>query len=208
MLWLCLLVLVLMFDRFVFQRLGVQGVLDASPDASVLNVGCHDDGARLRTTFLDNVLNIDIAIQEGYEYKADALFDARLPWPLRCDAAVLADMLEHQYDHEITAIFTNAREAGANRLVLTWPEDDFFWRDGLVGVSDSMGYRSHCNHITLRKMSKFLKHTGYEICTAVAGDQGLEHGGVVYRVPSRCVLACQAGFEFSLGVDPLGGSLS
>lgn len=195
------------FDRFVFQRMGVQGVVDWNPRAKVLNVGCHDDGAKLRTTFLDNVLNTDIEIQPGYDYKADLLFDARLPWPVRCDGAVLADMLEHHYDHEIVAIFSEARDAGACCLVLTWPEDDFFWRDGLIGVSDSMGYRSHCNLITLKKMSKLLKHVGFEVCCAVAGDQGLEYSGTVYRVPSRGVLAAQAGFEFGLGVDPLGGSL-
>ena len=136
-------------DRMTYQRQKVQETTGV-----VLNVGCHVDPAGLKTIAPDRVFNCDIRVQPGYDYEIDYAFDARERWPFEDDSVelvVIADVMEHWYDHEIEAVLAEARRV-SEKLCLTVPYDDLLQDE----IDPEAQPRSHCNTIDESKLKLLL----------------------------------------------------
>lgn len=143
-------------DRFQFMRDCV-----SRTGGLVLNVGCHVDGANLKANWPMRVLNCDVAVQQGYAYDVDILFDARHRWPFADDEAemvVLGDILEHMYDHEIVYVLREAARV-AWKVCITVPHDEYL-RDP---IDRDAAYRAHCNTIDRTKIERLLDETGWDV---------------------------------------------
>lgn len=125
----------------------------------VLNVGCHVDGPGLKNR--ETVLNCDVAVQEGYDYRVDVFFDAREPWPFEDDAVelvVLGDILEHFYDEEMVRVLSEARRV-SQKVCITVPRDDL-----LADTIDfGPAYKSHCNTVSEDSMRYNLAQAGWYV---------------------------------------------
>lgn len=114
--------------RFPYQQEAARRALEEE-DGLVLNVGCNDDPAKLKTLDDLRVVNCDLFAVDAVLDQANAVdqvFDAaREEWPFEsCTAAlvVLGDILEHLTPEEIGGTLREARRVG-RRLCITVPED-------------------------------------------------------------------------------------
>jgi hypothetical protein len=143
-------------DRYQFMRDCV-----STTTRTVLNVGCHIDGAGLRMMAPYRVINCDIQVQPGYDYIVDSFFDVRGEWPFTdrsVELVVLADILEHLYDLEIAAALGSARRV-SEKLCVTVPHDTLLQDE----IDPEAGYKAHCNTIDEEHIKRLIELTAWEI---------------------------------------------
>jgi hypothetical protein len=115
--------------QWLFQRRYVVG--------RILNVGCNNDGAKLREHF--GAVNVDLSLKDdasGDLIPADVLADARsLPFrPASFNTIVLGELLEHFTDADAVRTIEGARAlmntspvpggTAVGRVIITIPHDD------------------------------------------------------------------------------------
>src|SRR4051812_11108076 len=109
-------------DRFDFQR----GMVELHP-GTVLNVGCNEDPAHLRSRYGDRVVNCDAYLDNnGVPYPIDVMFDCTEDtWPFddqSVDLVVFGDIIEHFYPDECQRALAEANRV-AKAVCITVPED-------------------------------------------------------------------------------------
>ena len=118
-------------DRFAFQRECVE-----KTTGKVLNVGCKEDPAGLKSSFPERVVNLDIrdyddAIWHTEQRKTpipvDVIADATLfPWPFEdgaFDLVIFGDMLEDLPDDGCQMRMVVEAHRVGKHLCITTPED-------------------------------------------------------------------------------------
>lgn len=116
--------------RFTYQSEAVAKALKNSPGKLVLNVGCNDDPASLKSLNTEKVVNCDLYDFDPHLKRpnnVDELFDCgKDVWPFEgksVSCVVLGDIVEHLQPNERLHAFREANRV-SDRLVVTCPNDD------------------------------------------------------------------------------------
>jgi predicted SAM-dependent methyltransferase len=169
------------FDRFEYQRWVVSQV-----PGKVLNVGCNEDPAKLKTIFGERVVNCDIADTDyalDRPNDVDVLFDAaREKWPFADDEAelvVMGDIIEHLRPDDAEGALVEARRVG-KMLCVTVPCET---RPEELGRQAPEGneYQFHQTTVTRDYLDALLERTGWEPFELLEVDYGFLPLGFVLR---------------------------
>ena len=146
----------------------------------VINVGCKEDPAALKSSLGERVINADICeidTDSGLPINIDVLMDCREPWPFEDDYAelvIMAEIIEHLYVQETIDALKEARRV-APKLVLTLPYDftlplDY---DGPGLWKHSSGARGHCTGWSEPILRDVLDKVGYTVKEWQTMDYGI-----------------------------------
>lgn len=146
-------------ERFGFQRNCL-----ANTTGIVLNVGCDEDPARLKSIAPDRVINCDINTYNEHMQRPnliDVVMDVREPWPFPdnfAELTIFGDILEHLYPSEAVGALSEARRV-SSKLCLTVPEDSRWEEDGVA--TDAQGGRTHCTTWDEEHVCMLLEESGW-----------------------------------------------
>lgn len=144
--------------RFPYQRAQAENTTGI-----VLNIGCYDDPAEIKSVDPSRVLNCDINKYEGFA-EVDVVMDIRETWPFSdasVELVILGDIIEHLFYPEALESLTEARRV-SQKLCITVPEDTR--HEGTeVYEQDEAGARPHCYTWTEERLKKLLSETGWTV---------------------------------------------
>ena len=164
------------------QRFDFQNAAVAHAKGIVLNVGCNEDPAGLRSRWGSKVVNCDLEAWDSTMDRAnpvDEIFDATVfPWPFRDDAAhtvILGDILEHFPYDVMVAVLKEARRVG-RELCVTVPQDT---RVDEAAMSESYtpgAYNLHTIIVTEALMRNALDDSGWTPYIFMESPWGFDDG--------------------------------